>query len=92
VAEADNSIFTKKATDKLRSPDDLDEYVRVTNPSVWVVLAACIVLLVGLFAWAVFGTAEYTPWLSLTRPPVCLGAGALASVSRSLPAMYGVPL
>ena len=53
-----SSIFTKKATDRLRSPDDLDEYVRMTSPSVWVVLAACIALVLGLFAWGVFGTAE----------------------------------
>ena len=39
MADEQNSIFTKKASDKLRSPDDLNEYVRVTNPSVWVVLA-----------------------------------------------------
>ena len=49
------SIFNKKATDKLRSPDDLDKFVRVTNPSVWVVLAACIALIAGLLAWGVFG-------------------------------------
>lgn len=58
VADATNSIFTKKASDKLRSPDDLDEYVRVTSPSVWVVLAACAALLIGLLAWGLFGTAE----------------------------------
>lgn len=58
MAEATDSIFTKKAADKLRSPDDLDNYVRVTNPSVWVVMAACAALMIGLFAWAVFGTAE----------------------------------
>ena len=51
-------MFTEKASKKLRSPDDLDEYVRVTNPSVWVVLAACATLMIGLFAWGLFGTAE----------------------------------
>jgi hypothetical protein len=48
-------IFNERAARKLRSADDLDEYVRVTNPSVWVVLAAVVVLLAGLLAWAVFG-------------------------------------
>ena len=56
MAEAAQSIFNQKATEKLRSPDDLDKYVRVTNPSVWVVLAACIMLLAGLLVWGVFGT------------------------------------
>ena len=58
MADERREIFTKKASDKLRSPDDLDEYVRVTNPSVWVVLAACVVLMIGMFAWGIFGTAE----------------------------------
>ena len=56
MADAANSIFNQRATEKLRSPDDLDKYVRVTNPSVWVVLAACIALLAGLLTWGVFGS------------------------------------
>ena len=50
------SIFNQKATEKLRSPDDLDKYVRVTNASVWAILGACVALLAGLLAWGVFGT------------------------------------
>ncbi len=56
MADANSSIFNAKATEKLRSPDDLDKYVRVTNPSVWVVIIACVALLGGLLAWGVFGT------------------------------------
>ena len=55
MADTESSIFNKKASEKLRSPDDLDKYVRVTNPSVWVALAACVALLVGILTWGVFG-------------------------------------
>lgn len=55
MADENSTIFNRKATEKLRSPDDLDKFVRVTNPSVWVVLAACVALLAGLLAWGVFG-------------------------------------
>jgi hypothetical protein len=58
MADATSSIFNKKAAEKLRSPDDLDKYVRVTNPSIWVVLLACVALLAGLLAWGIFGTAS----------------------------------
>ena len=58
MADDASSIFNKRAADKLRSPDDLDRYIRVTNPSVWIVLAACIALLAGLLAWGVFGTVS----------------------------------
>ena len=58
MAESTPSIFNKQATERLRSPDDLDRYVRVTNPSVWVVLLAIIALLAGILAWGVFGAVS----------------------------------
>ena len=58
MADENSSLFTQKAQSKLRSPDDLDEYVRLTNPSVWIVLAACAILMIGMFAWGFFGTAQ----------------------------------
>ena len=65
MADTTSSIFNKRATEKLRSPDDLDKYVRVTNPSIWVVLVASVAILVGLLAWGVFG--------SVTTSVDCLG-------------------
>ncbi|MDO4537281.1 MAG: hypothetical protein Q4B54_03895 [Coriobacteriales bacterium] len=50
-------FFRKQATDRLSSPDDLDQYLRVTSPSVWLVLLAIMLLLVGLLVWGLFGTA-----------------------------------
>ena len=54
---ADESwIFTKKAKEKLHNPDDLDRYVRVARPSVWVLFGACVLLIGGLVLWGLFGT------------------------------------
>jgi uncharacterized membrane protein YgcG len=54
---ADNSgLFRQKALDNLSTPDELTDRLKVTNPSVWAVLAAVIVLLAGLIAWACVGT------------------------------------
>ena len=58
MAEANTSIFNKTATERLRSPDDLDRYVRVTNPSVWAVLSAVLALIFGLLAWGIFGSVS----------------------------------
>ncbi|MBP3894278.1 MAG: hypothetical protein J6D34_09595 [Atopobiaceae bacterium] len=58
MANETPSIFNEKAYEKLRSPDDLDKYVRVTNPSGWVALLGCVALLVGLLVWGVFGTVS----------------------------------
>lgn len=51
-------LFRKSSIDRVNSPEQLNEYIRVANPSVWLVLAAIVVLLVGVVIWGVFGTIE----------------------------------
>ena len=53
-------LFRKKSIDRVNSPEQLNEYIRVANPGVWLVLAAVIALLVGVVIWGVFGTVETT--------------------------------
>ena len=93
MAEPDSSIFNKKATEKLRSPDDLDKYVRVTNPSVWLVLVACLAMLIGLLAWGIFGavtTSVATTGTCVEGRAVCfLSADDAAKVSVGNVAMVG---
>ena len=47
----DESIFRKKSIDRITSPEALNDYLRVTTPTVWLILAA-IILLVGFLAWS----------------------------------------
>ena len=42
----------------MASPEQLDDYIRVTTPSVWLILLALIVLLAGLLAYCIFGTID----------------------------------
>lgn len=58
MADTGSFIFNKQAREKLRSPDDLDKYIRVTRPSTWAVLLAFALLLAGVLAWGVFGTVS----------------------------------
>ena len=51
-------IFRKAAIDRVASPEQLTDYIRVGSPSVWVVLAACVILLASLFVWGWFGQVE----------------------------------
>ena len=53
-------IFRKKNLDKIQSPEVLDDYLRVSNPGVWLFLASVIVLLVGACIWGFFGRIERT--------------------------------
>ncbi len=48
-------IFRKKSLDKIKSPESLNDYVRVSSPAVWIIIAAVIVLLAGACVWGIFG-------------------------------------
>ena len=48
-------LFRQKSLDRVNSPEDLNEYLQVTSPGVWLLVGAIIVLLVGAIAWGAFG-------------------------------------
>ena len=54
------TIFRKTSIDRLKSPEQLNEYIRVASPSVWLILGAVVLLLVGVIVWGVFGTIPLT--------------------------------
>ncbi len=45
-------IFREKSLKRITSPEELGDYLRVTSPSVWMILAAVILLLVGVLFWS----------------------------------------
>lgn len=56
----ENQLFRKKSIEKVSSPEQLNDYIRVSNPGVWIALAAVIVLLIGVCVWGIFGKIETT--------------------------------
>ena len=48
------SVYRKSSLDRIQSPEQLNNYLRVTNPSVWIVLVAVIVLVAGALIWGSF--------------------------------------
>lgn len=48
-------LFRKSSIDRISSPEQLDDYVRVSSLGVWMVLLAVIILLVGVCVWGIFG-------------------------------------
>ena len=44
----EKQIFRQKSVERIASPEQLQDYMRVTTPGVWMVLAAVILLLAGL--------------------------------------------
>lgn len=56
----DKQLFRKESIDRVSSPEQLNDYVRVSNPSVWMILAAVVVLLAGVCVWGIFGELTTT--------------------------------
>lgn len=48
-------LFRQKSIERVSSPEQLDAYIRVANPGVWLVLIAIVVLLVGVCVWGILG-------------------------------------
>lgn len=54
----DNQLFRQKSLDRISSPEQLEDYMRVTTPAIWMVLAAMILLLGGLLVCSSVGRVE----------------------------------
>ena len=50
------SIFRQKSIDRISSPEQLHDYIKVSSPGAWLVLVAIIIFLVGALVWAVNGS------------------------------------
>ena len=57
-----NQLFREKTMERISSPEQLTDYLRVTNPGMWAVLIAVILLLGGIIAWAAVGVLEIGSW------------------------------
>ena len=55
-----NNLFRKKSIEHISSPEQLNDYIRVSTPSVWMLLIAIVILLAGVCVWGVFGHMDTT--------------------------------
>lgn len=52
------SIFRKKSLEYISSPEEMDDYMKVTNLGMWLVLASVIFLLAAVMLWGITGEIE----------------------------------
>ena len=53
-------LFKKSNVDRVSSPEQLHDYVRVTNPGLWMVISAIVILLAGVVVWGFIGKIDTT--------------------------------
>jgi len=58
MEEKGKRVFREKTLERISSPEQLNDYLHVTNPGIWAVLTAVIILLAGVFVWSCTGTLE----------------------------------
>jgi len=56
----ESGLFRKKSLERISSPEELHDYMRVTSPRLWMLLGAITALLVGFIVYASTATMENT--------------------------------
>ena len=54
----ESAFFRKKSMERISSPEQLNEYLRVSSPKTWILLASVLLLLVGFLIWSAFTAVE----------------------------------
>lgn len=83
----------EKSIERVSSPEQLNDYVRVSSPGVWAVLAAVLILLAGAFVWGILGRLETAvPAVVISRDGAavcCYDTAYGAEVGAGMPVRVG---
>ncbi len=55
-----DGVFRRSTMNRIASADDLDHYIKVTNPSAWIITCAALLLIAGIIVWAVVAIVPVT--------------------------------
>lgn len=58
TARENKPVFRKETIDRISSPEQLTDYLKVTNPGTWILLTIVLLLLGSLIAWSFVGRLE----------------------------------
>ena len=50
-----DSLFRKKNLERISSPEQLNDYIKVSNPSVWLIIGAMFIIAIAFSVWAFSG-------------------------------------
>ena len=54
------TLFREKSLQRIASPEELNDYLKVTTPGVWMILGAVIAMLTGIIIWSLLGNLNTT--------------------------------
>lgn len=59
-----NSVFRQESLQRIASPEQLGDYIRVTSPSAWLLLGAIFIITICVAVWGFTGTLPVTQSLN----------------------------
>ena len=72
-------LFKKSNMDRVSSPEQLHDYIKVANPGIWMVISVIIILLAGVVVWGFIGKIDTT----MTTAIVTDGGKAVIYIGES---------
>ena len=78
------NLFKKSSIDQISSPEQLNDYIKVSSPSVFMILAVVVLLLVSALVWGFFGSMSKT----VSLKGVARGGEILCFVDPSADTVY----
>ena len=78
------NLFKKSSIDQISSPEQLNDYIKVSSPSVWMVLTVVVLLIVSALVWGFFGSMSKT----VSLKGVARGGEILCFVDPSADTVY----
>ena len=55
-----NSVFRKKSLERISSPEQINDYIRVITPGMWILLIVIILLVIAGITWGLCVTLTVT--------------------------------
>ena len=52
--------FKDEKANKITSPEQVNDYIKTSNPAAWLIILSAVFLLASIFVWAIFGTLDVT--------------------------------
>ena len=81
----ENRLFRQQSMDQVNSPEQIRDYLRVTSPKLWMVIAAVLVLLAGFWAYLSVAEKEITAPVRVKVVNVQAGGREQAIVTFEIP-------
>lgn len=83
----DNKLFRQSSVDRISSPENLNDYLRVVRPSVWLALAAISILLAAFVVFGFYGTIPST----ISAKGIAQGGNVVCYVTQADRISPGMP-